>query len=108
MEKKKEIKDPELKRIHRKSMMLNTKEFKVFEQYCTRYKVSNKSQFMRESIVNSILKRMDEDAPTLFEVPKAKATPKMVVTHHAPKQVIHESPKLFDCVQLDLFASAAL
>jgi hypothetical protein len=62
-------KDEELKRIHRKALMFNTKELKVFDYYCEKYDIENMSKFMRESIISTILKRLDEDSPTLFDDP---------------------------------------
>ena len=65
--KQKTEKDPQLKRIHRKALMFNSREMKVFEDYCKRYKIKNQSRFMRESIILSILKTMEADSPTLFD-----------------------------------------
>jgi hypothetical protein len=45
---------------------LNEPEFKVLEKYCTKYKITNRSRFVRESLMKLILTRMVEDYPTLF------------------------------------------
>jgi len=48
--------------------MLNSREMRALNIYCQRYRIKNKSRFLRETIMNSILKRFDEDMPSLFEV----------------------------------------
>ncbi|TVR68257.1 MAG: hypothetical protein EA408_13600 [Marinilabiliales bacterium] len=59
-------KDEQMKRIHRQSFMLNSREMKAINRYCEKYRVSNRSRFMRETIVTAILKKFDDDHPTLF------------------------------------------
>jgi len=59
-------KDTELLRINKKSILFNNKELKAIEKYCSQYRISNRSKFMREAIITSILKRFDDDYPTLF------------------------------------------
>ena len=44
----------------------NELELQVFEKYCKKYKVKNKSKFFREAVIASILKKFDDDYPTLF------------------------------------------
>lgn len=61
--------DPKFKRKHQLSLLLNDYELQALNKYCSRYKVKNKSKFMRETIVTAILQRFDEDYPTLFEIP---------------------------------------
>ncbi len=56
-----------LKRINKRVIAFNNKEINVIEQYCKKYKIDNRSQFMREAIIRSILKKMDEDYPTLWD-----------------------------------------
>lgn len=55
-----------MKRVHRQSFMLNAREMRAINRYCEKYRVSNKAKFMRETIVTAILKKFDEDHPTLF------------------------------------------
>lgn len=57
----------DLKRINKRVISFNNKEINVIEHYCKRYKIDNRSQFMREAIIKSILKKMDEDYPTLWD-----------------------------------------
>jgi hypothetical protein len=61
-------KKEQMKRMHRQSFMLNELEMKAINRYCKKYKVSNRSRFMRETIFTAILKKFDDDHPTLFEV----------------------------------------
>ena len=67
MEKRKTVKDDSLKRIHRKTILFNKREIQAIDHYCKKYKIKNKSKFMREMIISSILKKFDEDYPSLFE-----------------------------------------
>ena len=59
-------KDTDLMRINKKSILFNNRELKAIETYCEKYRINNKSKFMREVILTSILKKFDEDYPTLF------------------------------------------
>ncbi|MFW5915950.1 MAG: hypothetical protein ACOCTM_00610 [Bacteroidota bacterium] len=65
--KKRKQKDEKLKRVHRKSIMFNSKELSAINHYCRKYKIKNQSRFMRETIITAILKKFDEDYPSLFE-----------------------------------------
>jgi hypothetical protein len=49
--------------------MLNNREVKALVVYCNRYRVKNKSEFLRETIMKAILKRFDDEYPTLWEEP---------------------------------------
>lgn len=35
--------------------------------YCSRYRIRNKSEFFRETIMKAILKRFEDEHPTLWE-----------------------------------------
>jgi hypothetical protein len=63
-------KEKQLKRNNRLSLMLNTREARALGIYCNRYRVRNKSEFLRETIMKAILKRFDEEHPTLWEGPE--------------------------------------
>ena len=67
MKKRNAVKDESLKRIHRKSILFNKREMQAIDHYCKKYKIKNKSKFMREMIITSVLKKFDEDYPSLFE-----------------------------------------
>jgi hypothetical protein len=58
---------PSSLRIHKHLFMLNDLENKALERYIKKYKVQNKSKFIRETLMMTILRRFDEDAPTLFD-----------------------------------------
>jgi hypothetical protein len=58
--------EEDLKRINRKVIQFNNKELNAIEYYCKRYRINNKSRFMRETIITAILKKFDDDYPTLW------------------------------------------
>ena len=58
---------PNLKRTHRISFLMNDEEFKLVQRYMEKYKVSNGSNVMREALIRTFLKQLDEDRPTLFD-----------------------------------------
>ncbi|MCQ2252690.1 MAG: hypothetical protein MJZ61_04485 [Bacteroidales bacterium] len=67
-------------RQHRQSFRLNDMEMKALLKYYKKYKVRNRARFLRETIMTAVLKKFDEDYPTLFEVPEpAKPTNAPVV-----------------------------
>lgn len=59
-----------LRRTKRSSILFNQRENEALNLYCEKYKIKNKSKFMRELIMTEILKKFDEDYPTLFEFEK--------------------------------------
>lgn len=63
-------KDDKLRRSHRASILFNQREREAINLYCEKYSITNRSRFMRETIMTEILKRFDEDYPTLFEFEK--------------------------------------
>ena len=63
-------KDEKLRRINRTSLLFNGREKEAIDLYCEKYKISNRSKFMREAILTEVLRRFDEDYPTLFEFEK--------------------------------------
>ena len=67
MKKRKTEKDKSLKRIYKGTILFNEKEMQAINHYCKKYKITNRSKLMREMIIGSILKKFDEDYPTLFE-----------------------------------------
>jgi hypothetical protein len=60
-------KEERLKRTNRLSVMLNNREMKALGVYCNRYRIKNKSEFFRETVMKYILKRFEEEHPTLWE-----------------------------------------
>jgi hypothetical protein len=63
-------KEDKLRRTNRLSVMLNNREMRALGIYCSRYRVKNKSEFLREAIMKAILKRFEEEHPTLWEEPE--------------------------------------
>jgi hypothetical protein len=55
-----------LKRVHRKSLLFNTYELDAINIYCKRYKIKNRSKFLREAIIMKVLKQFENDHPKLF------------------------------------------
>ena len=62
-------KEDRLKRTSRLSLMLNKREMRALSIYCNRYRIKNKSEFLRATIMKAILKRFEDEHPTLWEEP---------------------------------------
>ncbi|MDR1591405.1 MAG: hypothetical protein LBS16_00760 [Prevotellaceae bacterium] len=56
-----------MRRLHRISFTVNEDEMKLIERYRTKYAVDNMSNFLREAVIRTALKQLDEDSPTLFD-----------------------------------------
>ena len=54
-------------RKYRVSILLNDSEMRALERYCEQYTVTNRSRLIRETLMRNILKRFDNDSPTLFD-----------------------------------------
>ena len=54
-------------RTHKHAFTLNDEENKVFNRYVEKYGVHNRSRFIREAVIQSIIKKLEEDQPTLFD-----------------------------------------
>ena len=61
------VKDERLKRENRLTLMLNNRELRALNLYCHRFRVKNRSSFMREAVMTAILKRFDSESPSLWE-----------------------------------------
>jgi len=57
-----------LKRKYRKQVLFNESELNAINNYCKRYKVRNKSKFMREIILSEVLTQFERDHPKLFNL----------------------------------------
>ena len=55
-----------LKRIYRKSVLFNEQELAAIDEYCRRFKVSSRSALIRRSVMENVLKGLEENHPTLF------------------------------------------
>ncbi len=54
-------------RTHRHIFTLNNEENKALNRYISKYKIQNKSKFIRETLMMKIIRKMEEDHPTLFD-----------------------------------------
>ena len=54
-------------REYRISILLNEKEQRMLDRFCEKYGVSNRSRLIRETLMRTILKQLDNDQPTLFD-----------------------------------------
>ena len=59
-------KENRFKRRFRKSIFLNELELAAFQRYCKKYHIKNEAKFIRETLIREILRRFEEDHPTLF------------------------------------------
>jgi len=63
---RRKVKDKKLKRTNRHTIMFNNRELGVLKAYCAKYKIRNMSKFMREAIIITVLKKLEDDYPTLW------------------------------------------
>lgn len=54
-------------RAHRISILLNDREQRALDRFCDRYMVANRSRLIRETLMRAILKKIENDQPTLFD-----------------------------------------
>ena len=47
--------------------MLNDSEQRALDRFCEKYGVRNRSRLIRETLMRAILKRIENDQPTLFD-----------------------------------------
>ena len=55
-----------LPRNHKVTISLNDEEYKAVCKYLSKYKIINRSKWMRETVMISIFRHFSEDYPTLF------------------------------------------
>ena len=65
-----------LLRKNKQSFLFNDLEKDALEKYCRKYNITNKSKFIREVLITSILQQFDKDYPSLFEEFEKKQQPK--------------------------------
>jgi hypothetical protein len=53
-------------RTKKAEFMLNEEEYQLIDFYLRKYKITNRSRWLRETVINHILRNMDQDYPTLF------------------------------------------
>lgn len=56
-----------LKRKHTVQFLFNELELQAFEKYCRKYRIKNKSKFIRETVMTEVLGQFDKDYPSLFD-----------------------------------------
>jgi len=54
-------------RTKKAEFMLNDEEYGLIHFYLKKYKITNRSRWFRETVLNHVLRNMDQDYPTLFE-----------------------------------------
>lgn len=54
-------------RKDRYSFLVNPDERQMIENYLRKYKIRNRSRWMRETLMTFIIKNLDQDYPTLFD-----------------------------------------
>ncbi|WP_321438438.1 hypothetical protein [uncultured Bacteroides sp.] len=65
---RKRIKTPAglTKRQQHITCLLSEEEMQIVDRYLDKYKIENKSRWMRETLLQFVYKNMQEDYPTLF------------------------------------------
>lgn len=53
-------------RKNKQVLLFNDMEMEVVSRFFKKYKIQSKSRFFRETIISAILRKMEEDHPTLF------------------------------------------
>jgi len=61
------LKESRMRRTNRLTLMLNSREMRALAVYCSRYRIQNKSGFLRETIMKEIVRRFNDEHPTLWE-----------------------------------------
>lgn len=54
-------------RENRIAILLNESEQKALDRFCERYGITNRSKLVRETLMRAILKKIENDQPTLFD-----------------------------------------
>ncbi|MDR2840196.1 MAG: hypothetical protein LBV75_02865 [Paludibacter sp.] len=60
------VKREKLRRTNSHQFLLNDKEEKALNRYLEKYRIANKSKFIRETLMLRVLRQFEEDHPTLF------------------------------------------
>ena len=55
------------RRTHKVTISLNDSEMRALQRYCDKYTVRNRSNLIRLTLMQNILKRFDKASPTLFD-----------------------------------------
>ncbi len=57
------------RRTRKTTITFNEMEHRALERYCKKYRVNNKTKFMREAIMKVVISKFSEDYPTLWDQP---------------------------------------
>jgi len=63
-------KEKDLRRTSKLSVMLNSREMRALGIYCSRYRIKNKSEFLRVTLMKAIIQRFEDEHPSLWEEPE--------------------------------------
>ena len=63
-------KEKDLRRTSKLSVMLNSREMRALGIYCSRYRIKNKSEFLRVTLMEAIIQRFEDEHPSLWEEPE--------------------------------------
>jgi len=58
-----------LRRTKRTTIAFNDLEHQALEKYFKKYKIRNKTRFMREAIMRTVIAKFADDYPTLWDQP---------------------------------------
>jgi hypothetical protein len=58
--------DADLLRVNKATILFNNREIKAIDEYCKKYGIRNRSKFIREIVISTILEKFETDYPTLF------------------------------------------
>lgn len=72
------------KRRQRLTIQLNDFEMEALELYCKKYKIKNRSAFVRETIMRVVMDQFFADYPTLFE---KQELDRLVVTNNTSSSI---------------------
>jgi hypothetical protein len=61
-----------LARKSQQSIRFNNKEMSAINNYCKKFKIKNRSKFMREAIITEVLRKFDKNYPTLWDEPQLR------------------------------------
>ena len=55
-----------LRRCFRKTVLFNSSELAMIDEYCSRFNVSSRSALVRKATMEHIMRELDTNSPTLF------------------------------------------
>ncbi|MDR0814362.1 MAG: ribbon-helix-helix domain-containing protein [Bacteroidales bacterium] len=58
--------ESDLLRVNKATILFNNKEIKAIDEYCKKYGIRNRSKFIRETVISTVIEKFETDYPTLF------------------------------------------